>query len=246
MKLKTAILYRIDDAKKSVTIFYIVILSTLLFTYFLFMPKGNSGLVVDGAIEGLETASIIFLFVVGLNSFKEPFRFFMQNGTSRKTMFKSYLCGTALLSLALSVIDRIINILSRLLFAQIDSISFKSMFHRVPGIPGNGAMFILTAAVLSFFVYATAMMLGYLITTMYYRMNKTLKLIVSIGVPGFFFLLLPTIDLILFKGALYGGFYKALTVMMSSFWSILAGCIFLYAVFAALSWTLMRKAVVKD
>lgn len=89
------------------------------------------------------------------------------------------------------------------------------------------------------------MMLGYLITTMYYRMSKSLKLIVSIGVPGFLFMLLPIIDFNLFKGAIYSGFKQVLTVSFGNF-LMMVSCIVLYAVSTALSWLLVKKAIVKD
>lgn len=124
--------------------------------------------------------------------------------------------------------------------------NYISLFQQVPGIPSKGLLFFLSTILLRFFAYAVVMMLGYLITTMYYRMSKSLKLIVSIGVPGFLFVLLPIIDFSLFKGAIYSVLRQMPTVSFGNFRMIMVSCIILYAVFAALSWLLVKKVVVKD
>ncbi len=246
MKLKNAILYRIYDNRKALIIFYIAIVSILLLVYVPSMITNTKNHSSSGRVEGMEMASIIFLFVLGLNSFKESFRMFMQNGMSRRTILKSFLFSAVIISFSMAVIDRIINIVFRVLFASLGSINYISLFQRVPGIPSKGLLFFLSTILLSFFAYAAAMMLGYFITTMYYRMNKSLKLIVSIGVPGFLFMLLPIIDYSLFKGAIFSGMKRVLTFSFGNFLMIIVSCIVLYAVFAALSWLLVKKVVVKE
>ena len=57
-------------------------------------------------------------------------------------------------------------------------------------------------------------MLGFFLSTLYYRMNKITKIIVSAGVPALFILGLPLVDLNLTHGAIIQGLGKAILFIM--------------------------------
>lgn len=67
--LKPSVLYHLNQAKKSTIIYYIVMLFHLL--AFALGARYISVNTANGTVEGLELATIIFIFVLGLNSFKE-------------------------------------------------------------------------------------------------------------------------------------------------------------------------------
>ena len=59
--------------------------------------------------SGIEFSSMIFLFVLGLNSFKENFYFTQANNIPRVDYFKSLAITILPIALGMSIIDLIIN-----------------------------------------------------------------------------------------------------------------------------------------
>lgn len=61
-----------------------------------------------------------------------------------------------------------------------------------------------------FCLYLFALLLGYLITTLYYRMGSRLKVLVSVSVPVLLALVLPLMDAELFQGRISQALLAAL------------------------------------
>ncbi len=194
MKLKAAVRYYLNDFKKSTMIFYGVLMALFLIQLLInALLDGNSS---SGSVE---FASSIFLFVAGLNAFKAQFRLFLQNGLSRKTLFTGFIVGLAILAAAMTLIDLAFGWFRGLF------VSYHSMYmDRFGSLYKDGSSFQALADGLlwSFLSYVTAGMTGFFITSLYYRMNKALKLIVSIGVPALVFIVIPLIDGLYTKGAI--------------------------------------------
>jgi hypothetical protein len=101
------------------------------------------------------------------------------------------------------------------------------------------------------FTYAATAIVGFFITVLYYRLNKPLKLTVSIGVPVFFLMVLPYIDGMFFDGKIYdtignliAGAYGFLDGY-NPYISVLSSAI-IFIVMGVLSYLLMRRATVKE
>ena len=78
MKLKSTVKYQMIDMGKPVSIFYFVLLCVLVFGFTVtgarFVISGNIVSTTNGSgFSGMELATVVFLFVCGLNSFKEFF-----------------------------------------------------------------------------------------------------------------------------------------------------------------------------
>ena len=101
MNMKAAVKYQLNEFKYSVIIYYIVIACIMTFTFIMFFATKS-----QSESNGFEVATLIFLFVCGLNSFKENFRFFLQNGSSRKKLFVSQMLSMLVVSAGMSVVDR--------------------------------------------------------------------------------------------------------------------------------------------
>ena len=249
MKLKAALKYQIHGMIKPLIIFYIVIYALIIFIGVQQVVWSRQGVRVTSG--GLEVASAIFLFVVGLNSFKSTFHLFLANGISRKTMFKSYLGTVAPLAAFMALID-CINSLALSGVGIYNSVFYQTYYMRYGAVATFGAKMhvMLDGFVWMFFLYAAMAIIGFFITTLYYRMGKPLKLIVSIGVPVFFLMVLPYIDNYLFDG----GIYEAVKYLFSKAWGFLDGfnpyisvlsSFITIAIFGALSFLAMRRATVK-
>ncbi len=191
MRLTPALKYQLSGFKWPVIIYYYVIYA-LLITIGVYQAiyQGRSFM----SFGGFDGASIIFLFVVGLNSFKSSFHMFAANGVSRRTMFLSFIAASGMICAGMALIDSI-NALVIRQFVYYEPMVMQLFASRYVG---GGFMLFAEGFLWMFFSYAASIMLGYFITTAYYRMNRPLKLIVSIGVPVLAFIILPILDNVLF------------------------------------------------
>ena len=203
MKLKASIRYYLKDFKRPVIIFYSVLMALFLIQLLIAaLLRSNSA-----SSSGVETASTIFLFVAGLNAFKAQFRLFLQNGLSRKTLYTGFVAGLLILAATMTIIDLAFGWF-RGLFVQYTS----AYMDRFGGLYKGGSSFKALADGLlwSFLAYVTAGMTGFFVTSLYYRMNKALKLVVSIGVPALVFIVIPLIDGLYTKGAISAFFVNVI------------------------------------
>ena len=249
MRIKSAYKYQLNELKRPAIIYYSIIVAICIFIVVAEMVwhAGSS-------VSGLEGATLIFLFVCGLNAFKAPFHMFMANGISRKSMFIGTIAAFATAAVAMALIDSVIWI----------GMSALTPYH--PLIEGRYAVWygylgahktvllVIGSFIWQTVAYLAASVAGLFITTAYYRMSKPVKLLVSIGVPALLFIMLPIMDAAVFDGALTRALVDACgwisnlisklvgagnpygTVLINSFW-ILA--------LAGLTWLLMRRATVK-
>lgn len=254
MKLNASIKYQLADSKKSILVFYTVILSVITLTFFSAL-KAIDSITVTANVGGIEGATIIFLFIVGLNSFKDNFRMLLQNGVSRKTMFKGFILTSLIIAIGMSLIGNIILQLGKLMVLVNDKIIFLGMFEELYGqrYIGNSSGFQINLEGTLFWicVYSTVLMIGYFITVLYYRMNKGGKIAVSVGVPVFLMIGLPIIDLTLINVEIYGTMLKIFLFAFGFFnganpYYGMVTCILIYLLFSVLSWLLIRKAVVRS
>jgi quinol-cytochrome oxidoreductase complex cytochrome b subunit len=104
----------------------------------------------------------------------------------------------------------------------------------------------------SSFLYISVLVLGFLIATLYYRLSKVLKYVVSIGVPVFFLMILPILDTTLAEGNIYK---TIITFMLFIFGKTTNGFNPYYTIISSLaisiilfviSYLLLRRATIKD
>jgi hypothetical protein len=237
MRLKTASKYIFSEMKNSVLIFYLAILLLIVF-----LAVSVSG--VKGSISGMEMTSSIFLFILGLNSFKKNYLFLISNGVPRRTQFKSFFLAAMPIAAGMAVIDSALGII----FNRISN--FNSLFNMIILIEHKYRKYIYFL-LWSIALYMCAITLGYFITLAYYRMNKIQKICISIGVPVFFTMVLPYILYNFCSTTTVNWVYNGITTMFGvtgSYGPISAVVVFLVStvLLSALSYLLIRKAPVKD
>lgn len=186
--------YNLSTIKKSIIVYYcifiLVCISVVMLNHF------QGGMVSS---SGLEFSTIIFLFVVGLNIFKESFYFTQSNNISRKTYFKGMILSIFPITAIAAVIDVIINRVYNLFMncpSNYDMMytSFRDM-DIVGSITGSGwvqsndIMTLLNTFLLQFAVCTLAFAIGLAISIIYYRCNKLMKVVVSVA-PIVFIMLL--------------------------------------------------------
>lgn len=196
MNIKALIKYELYEIRKSLVIYYGIIIGLLILITISFRMNWNGNGNVNAS--GIEAASIIFIFIMGLNSFKKYFEFFQANGISRRAQHLGFIINVWIVASFMALIDNI----NALIFSQY--IPYQSLYYE-----GYGAKVYTVAKVLNvsyylgsflwaIFVYAMAFTIGYSITLLYYRMNRNWKIIVSIGVPALFYGV-PIIDSLINK-----------------------------------------------
>jgi hypothetical protein len=252
MRFKSAFKYYLNGIPKSLIIYYGIIYVLLLWLGITFLVAKRAS--IHWSTGGYEMGSIIFIFVVGLNSFKSNFRMLLANGVSRTTMFKSYTTSVLPLAGVMAFIDS----LNGVIFSSFTNYQtmYAQMYHlRYAGLPDTFGTTMQIAAegfLWMFFTYIMVAMVGYLITTLYYRMNRPLKLTVSIGVPVLLFVVLPYFNTILFHGWLF----RAISSAISAFWGFankgaipyvaMLSCAVTFALAGLFSFLAMRRAQIKD
>ncbi|MFA9378543.1 MAG: hypothetical protein ACERKZ_17645 [Lachnotalea sp.] len=253
MNQSTAFRYQLTQHKKSIILFYLIlfwgILSIYLGMIVAFSQDGVSG---SGQISGYEISSAIFLFVAGLNSFKDNFGMLLQNGVSRKTILKSRILVTITIGCIMSVIDNIFMVILKYIPRYGVNLDTVSLYEQVYGQRDTNLsawQMHLKCYIFTVLMYITFMAIGYLITLLFYRMDKRGKIAVGAGVPVVLFLILPNIDFMFFQGRITSTIsnFIDLAFGLKNHNSIYAMISFssLFILFSAFSWVLLKKAMVK-
>lgn len=239
--MRTAINYQLTGIKRPLMIFYIVIYSIYLLTIILVnIPLYGENVSFMG---GMENSSMIFIFILGLNLFKESFYMFLQNSRSRKQLFVSTIATITVTAGAMSLIDNVNALIA-------SSISpYQSAFLQYYGTSVSGSAWVFTSFLWSTAIYAALGMIGYFITLGYYHMNKLAKILVSVGVPVFFFMILPIIDSIFTNGAIYRAIGKFILLIIGYHngpYAVVLSCVTAFVLFGGLCWLMVRRATAKE
>ncbi len=249
MNLKAAYRYQLNEFKKSIMVYYLVVILVILFFGVTVSFAEGSNFQSSG---GIEMSTVIFLFVVGLNSFKETFLMLLQNGISRKSMFYGRLAAAGLLCTGMMVIDRILVTIIKGLIGESSTFRITGLYEEFFYNRTKELGFLqsnLEGILFTLCFYLLAFSFGYFITTAYYRMNKAAKIAVSVGLPTGFFFVLPVVDSTItngrisrFIGYMFGTVLGLKKNQPLNFYisSLVAACVFL-----GLSWLLIRRAVDK-
>ena len=238
----------IQSVMKSAMVYYLIFIAIVMA-----LCIGNYVGGLKSTMSGIEFATVIFLFVCGLNSFKSNFYFAKSNGISRRTFIKGLLISSIPLALIMSIIDIIINRANNI-FIRNPTLYDMAYGNLVDGmnnvfngmwVQSNSFTTILTTILFSF--YLVAYIVGIVINMIYYRSNKYVKVIVSVIPVGF----------IIFSGN-FSIRNPGLTMKINKFLDYIFGfnpvnvfaCILtfliLVVVLSGIAFLLIRKAVIKE
>lgn len=246
MTIKKSALYQLRESGKSVLAFYLIYLLVLVVLTVTVTAVTLSWLGVGGDVNlsgSTGTASGIFLFVLGLCTFKENFLMLQQNGVSRRSLFLGRLLASAALCLAMAALDTVVFHLITLIPMWEGANMFGLLY------PQTGVGAVLAQIGLFFAANMALYFLGYCITALYYRMNTALKVVVSITVPLLLFGPLSLVDYALFGGrvtlAVQRFTVAAMGIGRGMPWMGVLTLVVVAALFSLFAWLLIRKAPVK-
>lgn len=171
-----------NDMIKPIIIFYCIVVASLILN--LALVNSNIHLMT----KGLELATAIFLFVCGLNSFKENFYFAQGNNISRKSFAKGVIGSIFPIAIVMSIIDivinRVVNIFTEMptiydmicgSYASIDLLNNSTAW-----VQDNSILVIFNSVLICFLLYCLAYVLGLAISMLYFRCNTIMKILVSV------------------------------------------------------------------
>ena len=244
--MKLAAKYYGNNLRNSFLTAFGVILGLMIFSGLFLRSSYNDD--ADYSISGFELTFMIFTLVTGLVAFREAFRFFQQNGISRKNQFIGWSISLAALSLLEAVVSLVMELILRQFF------HYRGVYSQLYQPLRYPAPTLLFLAQELLWIFAACLVLGwagFAITLLYYRLPKTGKILVSILTPGTLFILLPMADKPLLRGGyswllqkfsmlisgyLPNGIYPMVPVVTALVCSVLL---------AGISWLMMRRAEVR-
>lgn len=228
--------YQLRDLRMALIIFY----SIVLVLSFLIISAMNFNNQIDGEIRfgGFGASTVIFIFISGLNLFKSNFKFMLINNVSRKRFYISTIVTLISVSAFMAVIEVIINNSFKVIAPYFSL--FEQLYRND---------FFFADFLWSFALYFFVANLGWIITMLYYKLNKLMKTVISL-LPIFIVVLITAINnltggvvgkaIINFFGTALGfnDNYNSYTAMLS----FLIGA----AVLSVFSFILIRKMPIRD
>ncbi len=189
----------------------------------------------------------IYFFVIGIVYSHHNMRVGLANSISRKSIFNGTILAALLLSILAAIINfaagRIITLLNTQSVTLYEWLSSSMYLNQ----PSNGVIYILAYLLNGIVTSLLAFLTGWFIGSAYYRMNRGLKIAVSIGVPALLFIGLPILSAqsSAFSAALSTIFKTILNFVTLSPFYLTLFLLALCVVFTLLSWLLLRRAPVK-
>lgn len=255
MKSSAIYKFQLSEHKKSSLIFCMVILAILAFIPIYNGFSSMFSVQSDATIQvtGIDMAPAIFLFVCGLNAFKDNFYMALQNGISRKSLFVNRIYVVLTLSIAMALFDQIVMVLGKAVDSLTGSIEYSGLLEQIYGSQfgsqSGGFLMYLESFLFLTTLFITFLSLGYLITVVFYRMNKKQKISYVVGFYVVAFVILPIIDMLM-ANQLSIILFKFLDMTMgisaqNPFIGMFSLIIF-SIILSGLTWILIRKAGVKN
>ena len=241
----------INDMVKPIIIFYLIIIAVVTFTTIQNITNFNDNFHIVNS--GLELATVIFLFVCGLNSFKENFYFAKSNNISRKSFIIGVIESIFPIAVVMAVIDVMINRITNI-FVQMPTI--YDILYTSTGadrvgiynewIQGNSFLTIINTFLLLLALYCFAYVLGVVINMIYFRCNTIMKVVVSI-IPIALLNIAGVIELNnrYFFPSVYEGIRKVFGIATNNVYLAFLSLILIVMVLTGISFLLIKKAEVK-
>ena len=249
MQAKKIAKYNISSMKKSIIIFYSIFISICILL--IIIAKSSGGNVSS---SGVEMSSAIFIFIAGLNIFKENFYFAKSNNISRKSYFLGTILSMLPVAGVMSIIDIIINRIFNLFIKSptnydmiFTDLRFTSLSTNLSWVQSNNIKTFFNTFLFQGTIYLMLFALGFVINMIYYKCNKLMKTVVSIA---------PVMLIILFN--IFEFNFPNVVQRVFKFLDYIFGInsmnpyaaittfIILFITLAVIAYSLIRKMVIKE
>lgn len=251
MNLKASYKYVMYDNKKALLTYSLIIIAITALIFIAAVLWSNESSTIE--IGGIEMVSIIFIFVSGLTAFKDNFHMLTQNSVSRKGTFTATMLGFVTSSGVLSVISIIVLLIAKLMSRfQSNIVVSESFFESIyiGHVAGMNDIVVFLESLLLYFVMMLMIVsIGYLIGVIFYRLNKTGKIALAVGIPVFFTVILPVVDVLIFDGKVTMGLIRFMDIIFGisaqNPYLAVVSCVVIFLITGLISWLAMRKIPMK-
>ena len=239
MRTKKSFKYQFQEVWQSIGMLYLVQIGMRLLALLIASKIGGEYVTMNG----MNMMSAMFMLIIGMCSFTESFQFLLQNGVSRKQILAGKMlvfaagagmCGVA--DTLLATVDQKLNGWGNIKFGgEILPLFYPEFLEQASSV----VRAIVSVALLSV-VYALFAGAGYMVSIIWYRLNK---------IPAVLWLVYPLADYFLFGGR---SMIAIMNVIMklsgladgNPFYGLISGVIGL-VILAGFSILLIRKTVVR-
>lgn len=211
MKLKAGIKLYLKEFSMGASVYYGISLGlTLIGIVLATISSSNGNTNINGTSE---FGMFIFMFIMGILLFTTYMKFFLQNGVSRKTIFKSGIVSVAMFSLLFSLIDTLIVIVLQKLGHKGMLLVYSSLYggaefgvgKELSSVSEFFFVWIWTAA-----LYLFATFIGIITGLAFYRLTKIGRLLLGSVLGGGLIILLPIVEMTITKGAIVKSVFQFL------------------------------------
>lgn len=246
MNIKPALKYKLKENLKGMGSFYIIIYLIMILSATMVIVKSD---VEISNFNGMELSTWVFMFVIGLNSFKADFRLFLQNGISRKSLYVSSILSLGILSAIMVVID-FVNLM---ILKSISGVGHRNIYEILfnKSLSWTSVADNMICLLWNIVIIFTAAMAGFLITLVFYKMNKFAKTIVGFGVPILLFVGLPIVNVTFLNDALGKFIPKMIGFLLGGAnnpapYNMIVVSAVICIVLAGISYLIARKATIRQ
>lgn len=255
-KIKASYKYQLYENIRPMIIYYIIFIAVVIISFIsMYINTIKSGPTEGYAdISGSEMSTIIFIFVIGIVALRESFGMMMQNSVSRKSFFIGRLLTCISIGLIMAFVDNIIVVICKEVITNVDpNFSWTTLFENLYNnnvMEKTGFMFMIEGFTYTFLVYLCSASFGYVLSLIFYRVNRVVGLTLKIGIPVGVFFILPTFDSLYSDGrigARIGDLIdKCLGISSHKPLYGIITFIISFLVLSLISWLLIRRATVKE
>lgn len=254
MNLKPIVRLQLRHVYRVFRIMYLIVYATVALN--VIYELTSIGGQVQLHTSGLELATIITIFIAGLNCFREYFPFYSANGVSRHRVFSGVVLSlgitaacTALIDTANAVIFSLFMDYRPMYASGLHDLASFSVTDRFSSGSVLSASLLLKNLLWSFCAYLVFALFGLFLSMLYYRMNRAQKLVFSAGIPVLLLVVLPAVDQNITGGRITAAFLSALRWWMACMMnpvSDFAAHLVLAALLAGAAFLLIRRVEIRQ
>lgn len=191
MNIRPSFLFRLRESLRSAAAFFVIYLLAITGIFVISLSVVDRGT----AVSGYEVSACITVFVFGIVTIREDLRLGLQNGVSRRTVYRAALLSTLIVTLLLAAAGELLAIAGQALIVNIGEIEMYSIYqllfaNTVSWLSAPLSLH-LGSILFTFVLLNCANFAGSFISLVFYRLNKLWTIVVAVGTPIFLGFVLP-------------------------------------------------------
>ena len=245
LNIRPAFSFRFKEMIKSMGIFFFVMVALVAL---IFLTTRNSG--GETTFSAFGMASSVFMFIIGICTTREQLRLCIQMGAGRLTSFVSELLCACAITLCLCGSGELLMAATQAVTAGDPHVTITDIYQLFfVGLEKETLTFsqhmlsLLTNASFGICAYVG----GAFISLVFFRLNKTMKIVVAVGVPLLFILGFPLgIDFLGVSDVFSASVTAVMNWMGESVGNWAISFLGTAVVFAVINWLIMRKSPITE